>query len=262
MKENKKAIIVASFGTSFIDVLERTIKLCEDEVAERFADYEVRRAFTSNMVRNSLLKKEGLDIDDLERSLDSLVNDGFKEVYIQPLHIIPGEEYHDKIKKPSLKYMEKFEKIKIGKSLLFSTEDYFKVIEALKDQMPDPEEEKAVLMMGHGTVHPANSCYAALQLKLFDMIPDTFVANVEGYPEIEDMIPKLQGYKKLVLMPLMLVAGDHAMNDMAGDEDDSWKNILEEKGFEVEIYLKGLGENKSIREIYLEHIADMINEED
>ncbi len=258
---NKKAIIVASFGTSYIEVLNRSIKLVEDQVAKEFPDFEIRRVFTSNMVRKALLKKEGIKTDSLEEALDKLEAEGFKEVYVQTLHIIPGEEYHEKIIKPARKYNHRFEILKTGKSLLFATEDYFNAIEALKDQIPAFENEKAVVLMGHGATHPANSCYAALQLKLFDEIPNTFIANIEGYPEIDDIMEKLTPYKKIVLMPFMLVAGDHAINDMAGDEEDSWKNILADKGFEVEVYMKGLGENPKIRQIYINHIYDMLKDE-
>ena len=259
MSKKDKAIIVVSFGTSFIEVLDKTIGVCEKEISEAFPDYEIRRAFTSNMIRKSLLKKENMNVDNLEQALDKLISEGYKEVFIQPLHIIPGEEYHEKIIKPSLSYFKKFETIKIGKSLLFDTADYFKLIEALKNQLPGKKEGQAVIFMGHGASHPANACYAALQLKLIDEIPDTFIANVEGYPELEDIEEKIKGYKTLLLMPLMLVAGDHAMNDMAGDDEDSWKSVLESKEYEVEIYMKGLGENIEIRKIYIESLTQLIN---
>lgn len=257
---NKKAIIVASFGTSYLEVLNRSIKLVEDQVAEEFSDFEIRRVFTSNMVRKALLKKEGIKTDSLEEALDKLEAEGYQEVYIQTLHIIPGEEYHEKIIKPASRYRDRFKVLKTGKSLLFATEDYFNAINALKNQMPQQEEDLAVILMGHGATHPANSCYAALQLKLFDEIPNAFIANIEGYPELDDILEKISGYKKLILMPFMLVAGDHAINDMAGDEEDSWKNILSEKGYQVEIYMKGLGENPEIRQIYINHINDMLAE--
>ena len=141
---NKKAIIVASFGTSYIEVLNRSIKLVEDQVANEFPDFEIRRVFISNMVRKALLKKEGIKTDSLEEALDKLEAEGFKEVYVQTLHIIPGEEYHEKIIKPARKYNHRFEILKIGKSLLFATEDYFNAIEALKDQIPAFEYEKAL----------------------------------------------------------------------------------------------------------------------
>jgi sirohydrochlorin cobaltochelatase len=257
---NKKAIIVASFGTSYLEVLNRSIKLVEDQVAEEFPDFEIRRVFTSNMVRKALLKKEGIKTDSLEEALDKLEAEGYQEVYIQTLHIIPGEEYHEKIIKPASRYRDRFKVLKTGKSLLFATEDYFNAINALKNQMPQQEEDLAVILMGHGATHPANSCYAALQLKLFDEIPNAFIANIEGYPELDDILEKISGYKKLLLMPFMLVAGDHAINDMAGDEEDSWKNILSENGYQVEIYMKGLGENPEIRKIYINHIKDMLAE--
>lgn len=255
----KKAIIVASFGTSYVEVLERSIKVIEDQVAAEFPDFEVRRVFTSNIVRKVLIQKQGIKTDNLEEALDKLEHEGFEEVYIQPLHIIPGEEYHEKIIKPSIKYRGKFKVLKTGKSLLFSTEDYFNAIEALKGQISEPEEDKGVLLMGHGTSHPANSCYAALQLKILKEMPNVFVVNIEGYPEIDDMFDQISQYKKILLMPFMIVAGDHAINDMAGEDEDSWKSILTKKGFEVEVYMKGLGENIKIRQIYINYIKEMIS---
>ncbi len=255
----KRAIIVASFGTSYLEVLERSIKLIEDQVTAEFPDFEVRRVFTSNIVRKVLMEKEGIKTDSLEEALDKLEEEGFEEVYIQTLHIIPGTEYHEKIIIPAGKYRNRFKILKTGKSLLFATEDYFNAIEALKNQIPKQEEDRAVLLMGHGTVHPANACYAALQLKLFKEIPNTFVVNIEGYPEMDDMFEQITKFKKVLLMPFMIVAGDHAINDMAGDEEDSWKKVLMEKGFEVEIYMKGLGENPKIRQIYIDHIIEMIS---
>lgn len=257
----KKAIIVASFGTSYLEVLERSIKVVEDQVIAEFPDYEVRRVFTSNIVRKVLMEKESIKTDSLEEALDKLLEEGFEEVYIQPLHIIPGAEYHEKIIMPAGKYRNKFKILKTGKSLLFETKDYFNAIEALKEQIPKDDEDRGILLMGHGTSHPSNSCYAALQLKLFKEIPNIFVVNIEGYPEIDDMFEQLSKFKKLLLMPFMIVAGDHAINDMAGDEEDSWKSILTEKGFEVDVYMKGLGENPQIRQIYINYIYEMISPE-
>ncbi len=254
----KKAIIVTSFGTSYIDVLKRSIAMVEEEVALKFPDFEVRRAFTSGMVRKSLEKKEGIKTKSLEEVLGDLKEEAFDEVYIQPLHIIPGEEYNEKILAPARDFAKDFEILRTGKSLLYSTEDYFRAIEALKEQIPETSEKKAVILMGHGASHPANSSYAALQYKINDQIPHVYIANIEGYPELDDIMEKISSYEELLLMPLMLVAGDHAINDMAGDEEDSWKSILTDKGYKVEVYLKGLGENPAIRKIYLDYIDEII----
>ena len=256
--EKKKAIVVTSFGTSFLDVLEKTIGVCEKEIVEAFPDFTIKRAFTSHMVRKSLAEKEGLMVPALEEVLTELSAEGYEEVYIQPLHVIPGEEYHEKIIKPAMPFKKDFSILRIGKTLLYSTPEYYKVIEALKEQLLPLEEDTCVLLMGHGATHPANACYASLQLKLLDEIPGVFIANVEGYPELEDMLHKISMYTRARLMPLMLVAGDHAMNDMAGDEEDSWKSILESQGYQVQVEMKGLGENPAIRKIYQSHIQEML----
>lgn len=257
---NKKAIVVTSFGTSYIEVLRRSIEVLENQIAREFADFEIRRAFTSGMVRSSLEKKEGIKTKSLEEVLEDLREEGYSEVYIQPLHIIPGEEYNEKIVNPAKEFTKDFSILKTGKPLLYATEDYFKAIEALREQIGELDEKTAVLLMGHGATHPANSSYAALQYKLYDEMPHVYLANIEGYPELDDVIDKVSSYENLILMPFMLVAGDHAINDMAGDEEDSWKSILTEKGFNVEIYLKGLGENPAIRQIFVDYVHEMLGQ--
>lgn len=256
----KKGILVVSFGTTYADTCARTIAACEKAIAEEFTEYQVRRAYTSNMIRRILRERDGLEIDSLEEALERMLQDGFKQIVIQPLHIIPGEEYHEKIIKQSRRFENSFEKLEIGRPLLFNEDDYYLAAAALRNQLPVLDDKKAVLLMGHGSDHPANACYAQFQMILADEIPHVYVANVEGYPGLENVIPRLKadGIKEVTLMPLMLVAGEHAHRDMAGENEDSWKSQLTKEGFQVNIYLHGLGENSAYREIYLQHVRDCL----
>ncbi len=254
--KHDKAIVAASFGTSFPDVLKKTIEACENDIARAFPEYTVFRVFTSNMIRKKIEKRDGIHIDNLEESLNKLKQEGTEEVVIQPLHMIPGEEYHEKILKPVRRFWDQFNKLAVGGPVLTDREDYDYFIEALRHQLPPMKGGKAVVLMGHGTGHPANASYSMLQLMLLDIIPNVFIANVEGYPELEDVLPRLKasGIRELLLMPMMLVAGDHAQNDTAGDGEDSWVNVLSDHGFLVSTFMHGLGENAEFRKIYLEHI--------
>jgi sirohydrochlorin cobaltochelatase len=264
----KKAIVVVSFGTTYQDGLKLNIEKVENKIRATFPDYEVRRAFTSRMVIKRLAARDGIQIDTEIEALQRLESEGYNEVYIQPLHVVGGEEY-DKIKRIVVQYAHRkekaFDKIVIGRPLLYYTgqeeypDDYLAAIHALKTQLPKTASQEAVVFMGHGGVHPANTAYAALQMKMEETgLENVFVYTVEGFPAIENVIAKLkkQDIKKVTLMPFMLVAGDHVNNDMAGDEEDSAKSLLLAAGLDVEIYLHGLGENPGIQELYVQHLKD------
>ena len=258
--KNRKAILVISFGTSHADTREKTIGAIEKEIADTYADYEIRRAFTSGMILKVLANRDNVIIDNVKEAMDRLVRDGFQEVFIQPTHVIPGDEYDDMVE-VIMQFIDRFEKLTIGKPLLFNTEDYRKVIKAIMDQFPSLSDQEALVLMGHGTEHCINGVYAALDYLFKEMgFANVFVGTVEAYPDIAVVEKMVADYhpKKIILMPLMVVAGDHASNDMAGDEEDSWKSIFEKSGYEVECILKGLGEFQAIRDIYLEHISQEI----
>jgi sirohydrochlorin cobaltochelatase len=265
MKKNvdgKKGILVVSFGTSYPETRKLTIEATEQKVEQAFPDYEVRRAFTSHIIIK-ILKEEGLMIDKPEEALAKMYKEGFSEVIVQPLHLMPGEEFHEKILKNVAPYENSFEKIAVGLPLLSHADDYHNVIEALDSQIPAIGSGEAVVFMGHGTHHPSNAVYSMLQRVYDDHRSGIYVGTVEGYPTLDDVISLLERdrIRKVTLMPLMLVAGDHASNDMAGDEEDSWKMILLNKGYEVDIYLHGLGENAGIQDLYVQHIKDAMTGE-
>lgn len=260
MTNDKKALLVVSFGTSHAETREKTIGAIERNIASAYPEYEIRRAFTSGMILKVLEKRDGIVIDNVAEAMGRLASDGFQEVLVQPTHVIPGDEY-DAMVEDVNNYTDRFKKITIGTPLLYHTEDYRKAICAVMEQFPDLAEREALVLMGHGSEHPINAVYAALDYQFKDMgYGNVFVGTVEAYPDIDTVLKKVEAYRpeKVILLPLMVVAGDHAVNDMASDEEDSWKSIFEEAGFEVSCILKGLGEFQSIRDIYLEHIASIL----
>ncbi|MGL6198196.1 MAG: sirohydrochlorin cobaltochelatase [Lachnospiraceae bacterium] len=253
-----KAILVVSFGTSHLDTLEKTITAIEQKVVKSFPDYAVYRAFTSQMILDKLQREEGLHYYNIKEAMEQMAKDGIETVIAQPTHIINGFEY-DKMKSDLMEYAERFQRIRVGKPLLSSVEDYKKTIHALMAEIELRDGEFLVLM-GHGTEHHANSAYPSLEYTLHSLGYDrVLVGTVEGFPELRNVKKKLENEEvnKVILMPFMIVAGDHAKNDMAGEED-SWKTELENSGYDVKAVCKGLGEIEGIRNIYIEHIEEVV----
>ncbi|TWH47437.1 sirohydrochlorin cobaltochelatase [Sporomusa sp. KB1] len=266
----KQAIVVVSFGTSYPETLMLNIESVENRIRAAFPDYEVRRAFTSRTIIKRLAERDGVRIDNERQALERLQTEGYQEVYLQPLHIVPGAEY-DKIKELVCHYAQGkekvFEKIRLARPLLYCMgqdnhpDDYEIAIKALATQLPEADPANAVVLMGHGGMHPANAAYGILQLKLEDAgFSNVFVYTVEGFPSLSRIINKLKQkqVKKVTLMPFLLVAGDHATNDMAGEAEGSAKSQLVAAGFEVDVYFRGLGENIAIQDIYVGHLKAAI----
>ena len=260
-KIEKKAILVVSFGTSFEETRDKNITAIENEIANAWQDWEVRRAFTSGMILKVLWERDSLHIDNVDEAMRRLVDDGFTKIFVQPTHILNGDEF-DKMLSQVKPYENMFSWIRIGKTMLSESSDYEAVCNAIYGSFPELSSDDALVLMGHGTGHFADSAYAALDYRFKALgHPNVFVGTVEGFPELSDIIPQVEKFspKKILLLPLMIVAGDHALNDMAGEEDDSWKKQFEEKGYEVECFLRGLGEIPDIRKLYLQHVEDGIN---
>ena len=257
---SKMGILIVSFGTSHERTRRSTIEAIEKKVSEEFKGYRIYIAFTSSIIRKILKKRDNIIIPSTQEALDKMNEANLIDVIIQPLHFLPGEEFHEKILKIVNSYEENFRRIIVGKPIFSNLEDYDLVINALKKQLPKLKDEQAVILMGHGSQHPANACYSCLQLKLMENIKNVFVATVEGYPTLDSILPKLKDSKirEITLVPLMVVAGEHVLNDMAGDQKDSWKKILEKEGYSINIYLKGLGENSAFQDIYIQHIKNAI----
>lgn len=254
---DKDAILIASFGTTYPKTRANTIEAAVSDIAAAHPEAEVRLAFTSHMIISRIKKREGISYPTPEEALDTLQQEGYTRVALVSFDCIPGLEYDYKAE-VFHQYKYRFKKMTLGLPLMYwmgqeeKRDDIIEVLTAVQKQIPDVQEQQAVLLMAHGTPHPANAYYAVLQDRLEAMnLPHTYVYSVEGSPHLEDILPKLKAasVKKVLLMPLMMVAGDHACNDMAGDEDDSHKRILEKEGYQVAVYLKGLGENPDIRRI-------------
>ena len=262
-EEVKPVILVVSFGTSYDDNRDLSIGAVEADITAAFPEYEVRRAFTAQTVIDILGDRNDLDIDNVTEAMDRLVADGVTKVVIQPTHVMNGAEYDD-VMAEIAPYADKFEVMAVGAPLLTTHEDYEAVIEALlADNENAGSADTALVYMGHGTHHFANATYSQLEAMMHaEGYENAFVGTVEGFPTLEVVQSQVTAYgaKKIVLIPLMVVAGDHASNDMAGDEEDSWKVILTDAGFEVECVLEGLGQNAGIRAIYIDHIKAAIAE--
>lgn len=262
----KKALLVVSFGTSHKETRDKTIGAIEQFLSNAYPDRELRRAFTSGMIMKVLKKRDNIHIDNVSEAMEKLVEEGFQDVIVQPTHIINGEEY-DKMAEQIEPFVTSFDNICVGKALLTSSEDYEEVCKAIMEEVPELDTTKnksvkgetALVLMGHGTGHFADSAYTALDYRFKALgYENVFVGTVEGYPELDLIVEKVKKYapKRVVLMPFMVVAGDHAVNDMAGEEEDSWKNTFENSGFEVSCILRGIGEFQGIQQIYLKHTVD------
>lgn len=252
-----QAILVVSFGTSYNDSRDATIGAIENAIADAFPEYEVRRAFTSQIIIDKLKERDGLEIDNVEEALDRAVADGIETLVVQPTHLMNGYEYTD-LADALTEYEDKFNQIALAEPLLTSDADFDAVISAITEHTASYDDgETAICFMGHGTEADSNVVYAKLQEKITAAgFENYFIGTVEAEPSLEDVLAAVKEkgtYKKVVLEPLMVVAGDHANNDMAGDEEDSWKSVFESEGFEVECLLEGLGQNEAIQQIYVEH---------
>jgi len=257
---NKDAIVVMSFGTTFVDSRNKTINPTVAAIQAAHPDVPVIITYTSHIIRDRVLAKEGVKIPTPEEALEQLKAEGYTRIALATLDIIPGIEYDYKNAVFNI-YKNDFKKMTIGTPLMYfqgqeeQPDDVEATMKALATQFPKTGKKDAVLLMAHGTPHPANAYYSVMQARLNEINPNAIIFSVEGWPSLETVIPQLKakGIKNVTLMPMMMVAGDHANNDMAGDEDDSYKSILLKEGFNVECYLHGMGENEGVRGIFVDH---------
>lgn len=254
----KKELLVVSFGTSFNDNRVATIKAIEDDLDKAFPDYDVRRGFTADIIIEHVYRRDGELIDNVKEALERAKKNGVEELLVQPTHLMNGWEYGDLVK--ALEKVEgSFKSIKIGAPLLTSDDDFAKVADAMvaatKDAVKD--DKTAVCWMGHGTAAASNAIYAKMQKVLTDKgIKNHFIGTVEASPTAEELVElvKAAGYTKVVLRPMMIVAGDHANNDMADENDpESWYSVFSAAGLEVQCEVKGLGELQAIRDLLAAH---------
>lgn len=254
----KKAILVASFGTSYEETRKKTIEAIEKAIQDEFSEYKVYRAFTSVIIKKKL-EKEGIFIFNAKEALEQMLKDGVEELLVQPTHMINGTEY-DMLRDDIAPYLDKFKTVKMGRPLLTHHEDYKELAHIITETF-HVEEKEALVLMGHGSEHPANSAYPAFEYVLRDLdYQNVFIGTVEGYPELNEVKKQLVkgGYKKICLVPMMIVAGDHANNDMIGEEE-SWKMELEEDGYEVRYSLTGLGELDGVQKMFIRNVKEAVN---
>ena len=259
----KPVILVVSFGTSYNDSRHITIGAIEDAIRETYPDYDVRRAFTAQIIIDKLAERDGIVIDNFEQAMDKLVEEGVQKVVVQPTHLMAGYEYTDVLNSLQQNYADKFDAIVLGDPLLTSDEDYSEVVEAICDATAAYDDgQTAICFMGHGTEADSNEDYTHLQQVLTDAGHTSyFVGTVEATPTFDDVVEAAQaaGFTRAVLRPLMVVAGDHANNDMADTEDpDSFASKFIAAGFKVECVVEGLGQLVAIDDIYVRHVADAI----
>ncbi len=271
-------LLVVSFGTSFNDSRVADIGGVEKALQEAYPDWSVRRAFTAQIIINHVQARDDEKIDNVEQALDRAVDNGVKNLVIQPTHLMHGAEY-DELTETVEKYQDKFETVKIAEPLLGEVgsdatvvnEDKAAVAEAITAEAVKTakydsldaaaEDGTAFVFMGHGTSHTAKISYSQMQTQMENLgYKNVFIGTVEGEPEdtsCEAVIEKVKeaGYKKVILRPLMVVAGDHANNDMAGDDDDSWKSQFEASGeFDsIDTQIAGLGEIADVQQLYVAH---------
>ncbi|MBT3320488.1 MAG: sirohydrochlorin cobaltochelatase [Clostridia bacterium] len=257
---NKKALLVVSFGSSFVESRQAAIDATEQRLAEEFSEYDFYNAYTSQIIIDIYEARDGKDVDSVSEAIERIYKAGYGEVLIVPTLVINGEEKDDMIQQLE-PFVDKFAKVTVSTPLLTTYDDYLAVVSALSSEMPETSESEAVVLLGHGTHHHANSAYGTLDYVFKDEgYSNVFVGTVEGFPTYETVLDSLKerGITKVTLIPAMIVAGDHAHNDMAGDTADSWKNLFKSEGFDVDIVLKGLGELEAIQDLFVQHAYDAL----
>lgn len=277
-------LLVVSFGTSYNDSRVQDIKGIEDALKEAYPDWSIRRAFTAQIIINHIQARDGEAIDNMQQALDRAVNNGVKNLVVQPTHLMHGAEY-DEMVEAIEEYQDKFETVVVAEPLLGEVgddaavinEDKATVAEAISDEAVKEagfesmeaaaEAGTAFVYLGHGTSHTAKVTYSQMQTQMEELgYKNAFIGTVEGEPEdtsCEAVIEKVKeaGYKNVILRPLMVVAGDHANNDMAGSEEDSWKSMFEASGnFDsVTAQIAGLGRSDAVKQLYVEHTKTAID---
>ncbi len=250
---------MVSFGTSYHDTRKKTIDAIEEAISEEFKDYELRRAYTSRIILGILDKRDGIEIDNVTEAMEKLVQEGYEKVLVQPTHVMSGDEY-DGMMEDIKPFESDFLNISYGAPLLTGELDYECLVEILAEDTKEynvPGTE--ILLMGHGSEHSANVVYRNLA-EVFRRkgYENYHVGTVEAKPDYKDMEYEIKqtASRRVILQPLMIVAGDHANNDMAGADEDSWKCRLEAAGYEVICCVKGMGELEGVRQLFVEHARD------
>lgn len=268
VNDMKKAILVVSFGTLHKETCERTIGAIEEDLARAFPERRMYRAWTSNLIIKKLREQFGVHCDTVEEALQRMKEDGITDVLVQPTHLLDGFE-NKRLEGILQEYAADFEAVSLGRPILDSGDDLARLAEVIVSEIYSAnvtESRTALVLMGHGSANDpeANEVYHDLQDCLAGFgLPEIVIGTVEGSPSLEDALARLEragettgGFVRAILTPLMIVAGNHAVNDMAGEQDDSWENILRRNGFDVTTVIKGLGEYPGVRNILIVHAVN------
>lgn len=260
MGENE--LLIVSFGTSFNDNRRLTIGAIESAIEEAFPEYAVRRGFTSQIIIDHVKRRDDVAIDNVKEAMDRAVENGVKNLVVQPTHLMNGYEYNDLIDEVA-GYTDAFESIAVGQPLLTSDEDFQTVMEAIVNATKEYDDGKtAICFMGHGTEADSNGVYAKMQTLLTDAgYTNYYVGTVEAEPSLDTVFEAVEAgeYERVILRPLMIVAGDHANNDMAGDDEDTWKTKFAEADYEVVCVVEGLGQLPEIQQLFVKHAQAAID---
>ena len=250
----KKALLVISFGTSHRDTRVRTIEAIEEDLKREFPDRVFYRAWTSSFLRKKV-QQEGYGVCSVQQALETICNDGISDLLVQPTHMLCGKEYVD-ARREILAFQDRFSRLAVGRPLMEDGQDVRIFADTLESLIPVSAEQEVVAWMGHGSPQSEMNVYDLLNRQfLKDGHPEICVGTVEWEPGITPVLEQIRrrAPRRVILSPMLVVAGDHAKNDMAGDDPDSWKNQIAAEHTEVECLGKGLGEYPAVRKLYLDH---------
>lgn len=254
-KKQRKGLLVVSFGTSVPETRKKTIDAIEMELAAAFPKYRLYRAWTSRRIKEKLWRRDGIRISSVEEAFFLMREDGITQVIVQPTHVIDGFE-NEELKEIFRNWEGSFEKMVLGEPLLADTSDQREVIQTVMEEFPDLDAEDALIFMAHGTEHPVNKVYHELGENWKKMgYPNVLLGTVESSPSLEEMLHQAAALhpRRVLLAPFLVVAGEHVLHDMAGEDASSWKNRFEAAGYPVCCVKKGLGEYPGIRDLYVKH---------
>lgn len=255
----KKAIVVASFGCSIKYSREKYIETIEGAVKATYSDIDCFRVFTSEIIRKKMKREEDLDIHNMKSCLQKLKEDGYTHVYVSVTHVIPGIEY-GKILRAVNEYKDYFEEIKVARTFLDEQlgNDEINVLRSYIK--PDLQDDEAVILVGHGSVHNSHKYYKEVESLLRDHIKNSYIVSIEGNSYIDDIMDELKEkkYTKIYLYPFLIVSGDHALNDIGSDDEESIKSKIASNGLDVEMFLTGLGENEKAIKLFVNRLKEII----
>ena len=259
--QSPKAILVVSFGTSYEASRKATIEKIEQDIADAFPDYRIYHAWTSKFIISVLKKRDGISIPTVCEAIEQMIHDGIRTLIVQPTHILDGIE-NNVMKEAVLSHKDSFDQIAFGAPLLATPDDETHAIAAVTSEFKNLKKTDALVLMGHGTTHQINTTYSELDRHFKSLgHSNVFIGTVEADPTIHDLVKEVTEFHPtaIYLTPFMIVAGDHAHHDMAGDSPDSWVGQFHVAGFEVCPVIKGLGEYTGIRAIFMDHIKKAIS---